>query len=368
MSELRKVHLDRSQSLNSKGEGGHNRWHYNIEPLLKVDPEQSVSLDVRDGLDGQITTTSTPRDLASLNLDVTHPMTGPIYVNGAEPGDLLTVEILSITTADDGWTFVMPGMGLLADRLPGPYLIHWGISDGYATSQDLPGVMVPGRPFLGVVGVAPSPTRLAQILAREGELARSGFPVRLPKLAGAIPSTIEMGQEGLRSAPPREIGGNLDIRHMGDGTRLTLPVDVAGALCSVGDMHFAQGDGEVCGTAIEVSGSVDLIFHITKSKHVTWRPTNPYVEFVQTKTEQTRSYVGTVGYPLGRDGSQSFMDLHLAARRAIEEMITYVCAAHKLSEYQAYLLLSATCNLQISQMVDCPNAIVLATLPTDIFV
>ena len=169
-----------------------------------------------------------------------------MYVTGAQPGDLLEIELLRYETDDFGTTAVIPGFGYLADLFPDPYLVKWEIAGGLARSEELPGVAVPEDAFAGVIGVAPSRERLEAIRRREEALAARGEPVADSMPEGAVPPEAA---EGLRTIPPRELGGNLDIRQLVAGSRLWLPVDVPGALFSIGDLHFAQGDGEVCGTA-----------------------------------------------------------------------------------------------------------------------
>ena len=137
-------------------EKGHNRWHPDIPPAAKAEPGEEVVLQTRNTFDGGIAPTSISEDLRNVNLNVVHPLTGPVYVEGAQPGDLLEVNILNIEPASWGFTSIIPGFGFLRDLFLEPYLVHWNISDGYAESADLPEVRVPGAPFMGTIGVAPS--------------------------------------------------------------------------------------------------------------------------------------------------------------------------------------------------------------------
>ena len=178
-----------------------------------------------------------------------------MLVTGAKPGDVLEVELLAYESADFGSTAVIPGFGFLADLFPEPYLVKWEIADGIARSEELPGVAVPEELFAGVIGVAPSHERIEECRAREEALRAAGQPVADPFPDAAVPPEAA---DGLRTIPPRELGGNLDVRQLVAGSRIWLPVDVEGALFSIGDLHFAQGDGEVCGTAIEVAGAVTV--------------------------------------------------------------------------------------------------------------
>ena len=154
---------------------------------------------------------------------------------------------------------MIPGFGFLADLFTEPYLVKWEIADGVARSDELPGVAIPEELFAGVIGVAPSHERLEAFRRREEELRERGQLVADPMPEEAIPPEAA---DGLRTIPPRELGGNMDTRQLVAGSRLWLPVDVPGALFSIGDLHFAQGDGEVCGTAIEVAGAVTVRFSL----------------------------------------------------------------------------------------------------------
>ncbi len=179
-------------------------------------------------------------------------------MRGAEPGDVLKVEILAVETDGFGSTAVFPGFGLLGDLFEEPYLVTWGLHEGSATSGRLEGIRVPADPFVGVIGVAPSHERMERFRAREAALVEAGGVALPPNASGAVPAVEPYASTALRTIPPRETGGNLDVPQARAGATLFLPVDVPGALLSLGDVHFAQGDGEVCGTAIEVHGRVTL--------------------------------------------------------------------------------------------------------------
>jgi len=148
----------------------HNRWHPDLEPIAEVAPGEEIRLETADGLDGQLTRESTHADAGTLDLGLGHPLTGPVYVQGAEPGDVLEVELLRYETDDFGTTAVIPGFGYLADLFPDPYLVKWEIDGGLARSEELPGVAVPEDAFAGVIGVAPSHERLEAIRQREETL------------------------------------------------------------------------------------------------------------------------------------------------------------------------------------------------------
>jgi formamidase len=332
----------------------HNRWHPDLEPAYRVRPGDEVRLDCEDGLAGQLTRTSTHADAGRLDLGLGHPLAGPVYIEGAEPGDVLEVEFLAYEPAGSGVTAVIPGFGFLADVFPDPYVVHWEIEAGAARSPQLPGVAVPEDTFAGVVGVAPSHQLLASIRAREEAIAAAGGPVADPLPESALPPEAA---DGLRTIPPRELGGNLDIRQLVAGSRLLLPVAVPGALLSIGDLHFAQGDGEVCGTGIEVAGAVTVRVDLRRAER--WKPTYPAYE---TPARPARSSFATTGIPV-----DDAMDLTVAARAALLEMIGYLEATYGFERAAAYALCSATVDLRISEAVDVPYPLVSAFLPLDIF-
>ena len=174
------------------------------------------------------------------------------------------VDILEVTPSAYAYTAQVPGFGFLRADFPDPFLVKWQIDDGWAVSDDLPGVRVPGAPFMGIMGVAPSHELMQQITAREQALLdRSGF-VLPPNPAGAVPDDVGLASEALRTIPPRETGGNMDIKQMSAGARIYMPVWTEGALFSAGDAHFAQGDCEVCGTAIEMAATLRARFNLRK--------------------------------------------------------------------------------------------------------
>jgi formamidase len=310
-------------------DGAHNRWHPDLEPVARVRPGDEITLETRDGLDGQLGPDSTHAEAAALDLGLGHPLTGPVYVEGAEPGDVLEVELVAYETAGFGVTAVIPGFGFLADLFPDPYLVKWSISDGVARSPELPGVAMPGDPFAGVIGVAPSHERTAEFRAREEAIRAAGGPV-----ADESPES---------ASPPSASAG--------------LPVDVPGALFSLGDLHFAQGEGEVCGTAIEVAGAVTVRFGLRK--HPTWRPRFPAYE---TPARPGRACFATTGIPV-----HDAMDLTEATRQALLEMIGYLEAERGLSRPAAYALCSACVDLRLSELVDVPYPLVSALLPLEVF-
>jgi formamidase len=331
----------------------HNRWHPDLEPIAEVVPGEEIRLEAADGLDGQLTRDSSHADAGTLDLGLGHPLTGPVYVTGAKPGDLLEVELLSYETDDFGTTAVIPGFGYLADLFTDPYLVKWEIAGGLARAAELPGVAVPEDAFAGVIGVAPSHERLEALRRREESLRDRGQPVADSMPEGAKPP---QAADGLRTIPPREIGGNLDVRQLVAGSRLWLPVDVPGALFSVGDLHFAQGDGEVCGTAIEVAGAVTVRFGLVEGGHRSRYPT------FETPGRPARRSFATTGIPV-----ETGMDLNAAAREALLEMIDHLEHTYGFARPAAYALCSATVDLRVSEVVDVPYPVVSALLPLDVF-
>ena len=334
-------------------ESAHNRWHPDLEPVATVRLGEEITLETRDGLDGQVLRGSSLADVATLDLGLGHPLTGPVYVEGAKPGDVVDIDLVGYETADFGVTPVIPGFGFLADEFTDPYLVTWEIADGRARSPELPGVVIAGDPFAGVIGVAPSHELLQVVLRREQALANAGAPVadQLPETA--IPAAAGTG---LRTIPPREIGGNLDIKQLVAGSRLTLPVQAEGALISVGDLHFAQGDGEVCSTGIEIAGAVTLRVSVRTPERPLRMPS------FETPARPAGRSFATTGIALDVP-----MDIDAAARVALLEMIDHLEARLGVPRAAAYALCSVAVDLRMSQVVDVPYPLVSALLPLDIF-
>jgi formamidase len=332
----------------------HNRWHPDIPPVAEVRPGEEIRLVTEDGLAGQLTRESSHADAGRLNLGLAHPLAGPLLIAGAEPGHVLEVEFVSYEPADFGVTAVVPGFGYLADLFPDPYLVKWEIAGGLARSEELPGVAVPEETFAGAVGVAPSPERLETFRRREEALRARGQTVADPLPEAALPPEAA---EGLRTIPPRETGGNMDVRGLVAGSRLWLPVDVPGGLFSIGDLHFAQGDGEVCGTAVEVAGAVTVRFTLLEG--LDRRSRLPTYE---TPGRPGRSSFATTGIPV-----EAGMDLNAAAREALLEMLGHLEREYGFARAAAYALCSAAVDLRISEVVDVPYPVVSALLPLDLF-
>ncbi|MDE3193656.1 MAG: acetamidase/formamidase family protein [Chloroflexota bacterium] len=295
----------------------HYGWDNALPPAAEVESGSDVEFDVVDASGGQIDARSPREVLGSLDFARINPVTGPIFVKGAKPGDTLEVEIRSLRTSRWGWTGIIPGFGLLADEYPEPWLRIWDV-DG-STATGIRGARVPVRPFPGTIGVA---------LAERG--------------AHSI-------------VPPRQNGGNMDIRHLVQGVRLLLPVWVDGALFSVGDTHAAQGDGEVCGTAIESPMGVALRF--TVHRGMTLAAPQYVVPAWCAEQPDPRGYHVTTGIA---------EDLREAARSATRHMVEHLTLRYAYSREEAYALCSVCVDLRISEVVDAPNWLVSAFLPLSV--
>jgi formamidase len=365
------VRIDRRKPLRDEPHTGHNRWHPDIPPVLRIDPGDTVVLETRDAFDGAITPDTTAPDLHRADLNVVHPLTGPVYINGAEPGDLLEVHIVEITPQPFAFTTIVPGFGFLREFFPTPFLLKWTIADGFAVSPDLPDVRIPGGPFMGVMGVAPSRQLLAQLAAREDDLLRRGGAVLPPDAQGAVPAMEPIASTALRTIPPRETGGNFDIKQLTAGTTLLLPVYTPGALFSSGDAHFAQGDGESCGTAVEMGATLTVRFGLRKGVAAQRQIQRPQYErqeyYADPRFAVPRRFFATTGMPITRDGRNESENVTLAAQDALLNMIDHLVVERGYSREQAYVVTSVAVDLRISELVDVPNVVVSAFLPLDIF-
>ena len=221
---MKSITVDYEKRLAQEPEKGHNRWHEAIPPVVEAALGEEVEIHTRDAFDGQITPSTTAAELRHCDLNLVHPLTGPVYVAGAMPGDLLEVEICDMTPAGFGYTVEVPGFGFLRDAFPDPYIAKWAINDGFAESADLPGVRIPDGSFVGVIGVAPSKELRERVQRREAELAARGGMALPPEALGAVPASAPVASEALRTIPPRENGGNMDIKQLSKGARLLLPV------------------------------------------------------------------------------------------------------------------------------------------------
>ena len=366
-----------------------NRLHPDVPMAARALPGQTILLRTRNSADLQLDPNSTyvdPRDADPVRGTV-HPLTGPVYIQGAEPGDVLAVTILDIDPGPYGATRITPN-AFVSDRIPGPFSVTWRLNRIEAVSDDVPGVRIPNASFPGIVTVLPGAEQHAAALAREAALAAAGGAVGLPQPIHASPAEI-CGPEGshrdecLRTGPPREHGGNMDIRYMGVGVTVYLPCYVEGCGLGVGDLHFAQGDGEVAGTAIEMDADVTLTTELIKDGPELLR--GPHYEGTARLMDvPSRRFYATTGLPLKAPGEippdMAYLespkvgelenlskDISLAARNALLEIIDYMVANHGLTQEQAYVVASVAVDLRIGQLVDVPNVGVTAILPLDIF-
>jgi formamidase len=362
------ITVDFGRRLAEQPDVGHNRWHPAIPPVLSIEPGDCVVLQTLDAMDRQLTMSSTAADVAASSLTRVHPMTGPVHVAGAEPGDVLAVRLDDIEPGRFGWTAQIPGSGFLRTEFTEPHLIRWEIAGGFAESPDLPGIRISDHPFPGVIGVAPSPELLRSTAAREADLLARGGAVNPPDPVDAVPSEPSIAATALRTIPPRETGGNLDIRQLGRGTTVLLPVATEGALLSVGDLHFAQGDGEVCGTAIEMQGTVHLTVGLRKGAAADGGLARGIAYSRESGDEPDRGgYFATTGICVRGDGRNESEDATLAAQNAIRAMIDHLVRERGYTAQQAYAICSVAVDLRLSQVVDVPNFVASAFLPLGIF-
>ncbi len=367
---MKTVTIDRSRHLCDEPKTGHNRWHPDIPPIHETGEGEEVALETRDAADGYLTPKSTAADFASLPFGAIHPLTGPVYVKGARPGDLLEVEFLDVIPQRWGFSAIIPNLGFLRDVMTTPFLVHWTIADGWAVSPELPRVRIPAAPFMGVSGVAPSRQQLEAWTRREAELIARGGVALPPEAAGAVPSSGPAATHGLRTMPPRENGGNFDVKQLTKGARLLLPAAVEGALFSTGDGHFAQGDGEVCVTAVETSATCVVRFRVHRGeaerRHIRWPRFQRSDYFVDPRWAAPQRFIATMGMPVDEKGVNHGEDLKLACRNAVLNMMDLL-QERGFSREQAYVICSVAVDLKINNVVDVPNVVVSAFLPEDIF-
>jgi formamidase len=339
--------------------------------VLTCNPGDEVVLATRDAFDGQMGPQATLATVAAPNLNVVHPLTGPVYVNGAEPGDLLEVEVLEVEPDPYGYTIQVPGFGFLRDEFPDPFMVRWRIADGWATSDDLPGIRIPGAPFMGTIGLAPDRDLMEATAAREQAALDQGGFVLPPDPTDAVPADPAIAGEALRTIPPRETAGNVDIKQLSKGARLLIPVYAPGGLFSAGDAHYAQGDCETCGTAVEMRATLHVRFAVHKGVAAARGirdlqfTRDDYV--VAAEFDAPRRFHATTGLSVTRDGENRPEDLTLAARNALRNMIDHLGHEGGWTRQQAYAICSVAVDLKVSELVDVPNFVVSAFLPLDIF-
>jgi acetamidase/formamidase len=290
----------------------HFGWDNSFEPKLIAKSGETIHFECLDSSGGQLNINSKVSDIASLDFGKINPVTGPVYVEGAKPGDVLKVTLRKFIPSGFGWTANIPGFGLLADQFKDPALHLWKYDPAsMAPALYGPKGRVPLKPFAGTIGVAPAAPGLHSIV------------------------------------PPRKVGGNLDIRDLAAGTTLYLPVEVEGALFSIGDTHAAQGDGEVCGTAIESQMDVEATLEVIKGKSLAsprFTTPGPVTNHLDSAGYEATTGVGP--------------DLMTAARESVARMIDLLAYENGLSPIDAYLLVSVCGDLRISEIVDMPNWVV----------
>lgn len=294
----------------------HSVWDRSLAPRLRIEPGDEVQIECVDASGGQVRPGMSIAEFLAIDRTRIHALTGPIFVEGAEPGDVLQIDVLATRHSDWGWSSVLEGLGFLKDRFREPYLFHWQL-DGESTSSLAPAV-VPVRPFLGVMGVARAD-------------------------AGAF-----------RTRPPGPFGGNLDVRELCAGSRLHLPVFNRGALFSCGDGHAAQGDGEVCINGIECPLDVTLRFHLHKQQPLT----GPLVEASELAAPDSSADAWVV--------VETGIDLASTARAATSRMIDLLVSRWGFTSVHAYILCSVALKLRLSQVVNEPVYTVSAALSKQI--
>lgn len=298
----------------------HYGWDNSLQPIAEVDSGQIINYEVIESSGGQFTQHSTPKDVENIDFEKVNPVAGPVYVKDAQPGDTLEVEIIDFRQLDWGWTALVPGFGLLADDFPEAAIKTYDLKNRNR-AEFLHGIDLFIKPFPGTIGVALS----------------------------------EPGNHGI--LPPRHNGGNMDTRHLVSGTKLYLPVLVEGALFSIGDTHAAQGDGEVCGSAIEASMEATVRLTLHKEKTIQ----EPRYELFGPPTPEADS----MGYYVTTGNGT---DLLSASKSAIRYMIEHIVLTTGMTEQEAYMLCSVAVDLRINEIVNMPNLVVSAFLPKSIFV
>ena len=366
---MQSIRIDRAKPLCQEPNCGHNRYHPDIAAAAEIGEGEEIALETRDALDGQITPATTVADIATLNAGAVHPLTGPVFVKGAQPGDILEIEFTDIIPQPTAFSAILPGLGFLRDVMTEPFLVHWQIKDDWATSAQLPGVRIPGAPFMGVSAVAPSSRtacRVDRARAARDRPRRHGAAARP---AGAVPAG-PCGLTGLRTLPPRENGGNFDVKQLTKGAKLYLPVFKEGALFSTGDGHFAQGDGEVCVTAVEMGATAVVRFKVHKGLATRRKFTAPVFSrttyFTDPRYAAPERFLGVMGMPINAAGEIEAENLTLACRNAVLHMMELL-QERGFSRQQAYVICSVAVDLRISNVVDVPNYVVSALLPEAIF-
>jgi formamidase len=385
--------LDSTKKFTEQQIIGHNRWHWAIPAQVQVKPGDTFRVHCREWFDGAIHNDDSAEDVLNAPLPSVHVLSGPIAVQGAKPGDLLIVDILDVgpipqedsgPLAGQGWGYTgvfatKNGGGFLTEQFPDAYKVIWDFQGGVATSRHVPGVSYTGIVHPGLMGTAPSAELLAKWNAREQALIDTD-PDRVPPLAlPPLPDSAILGSlsgedfdrvaaEAARTAPPRENGGNQDIKNFTKGTRVFYPVFVDGANLSMGDLHFSQGDGEItfCG-AIEMGGFLDLHVDLIKGGMETYGVGENAIFMPGNVNPQFSQWLAFSGTSVTLDNVQHYLDSHLSYQRACLHAIDYL-SKFGYSRIQAYMILgSAPIEGRLSGVVDIPNSCSTVYIPTEIF-
>ena len=374
-----------------------NRWHPEIESVVHAEPGDTVRLECLDWTGGQIVDNDNPNEVRDVDLNQVHYLSGPVEVAGAEPGDLLKVTLLDIGALNDRSEFGFTGIfsqqnggGFLTDHFPDAAKAIWDLDGTYVSSRHIPDVYYEGKIHPGLIGTAPSQELLDEWVEREGTLidqhdddpesipnhptGESEPPVASPPTpdgaqAGEVTGDAaeRIKHEGARTVPPREHGGNCDIKDLSLGSTIYFPVFVEGAKFGIGDIHASQGDGEItfCG-AIEMAGYVDCKFELVKDGMAKHGISHPIFE-PGHRGPDFSEYVVFEGYSVTEDGEQRYMDPHVAYRQACLEAIEYLKKFGYTGEQALMILGTVPIEGRHSGVVDVPNACSTLALPKDVF-
>jgi formamidase len=385
--------LDSGKPFTQQKYTGHNRWHPDIPANVTVRPGTTFRVHCREWFDGAIHNDDSAEDIRDAPLKTVHALSGPFAIEGAKPGDLLVVDIVDVgpipqedsgPLAGQGWGYTgifakQNGGGFLTDQFPDAYKVIWDFRGQQATSRHVPGVSFTGIVHPGLMGTAPSAELLSRWNTREGALIAQD-PDRVPPLAlppepeGAILGTLEsadfdrVAREAARTAPPRENGGNQDIKNFTKGTRVFYPVYVDGANLSMGDLHFSQGDGEItfCG-AIEMGGFLDLHVDVIPGGMETYGVSENAIFLPGNTDPQYSQWLAFSGTSVTLDGEQHYLDSHLSYQRACLHAIDYLTKFGYSPEQEYMILGAAPVEGRLSGVVDIPNACATVYIPTAIF-
>lgn len=373
---MQHIKIQPGKPLAEQAEIGHNRWHPDIPELTSVKPGEEIILECLDFLDAQIKDSNSANDVRDVDLTRAHPLTGPVHVEGAEPGDILVVDLLDINYVTPiGFSGVFSkdnGGSFLVDHFPEADKAIWNLKGKYATSRHIPGVRIGAMLHPGLIGTLPSHELLREWNRREDILVKKGQANPPHKdtavLRGVTGAEFDrMAAEAARTVPPREHGGNLDIKNLTVGTRIYFPVYVKGAGLSLGDLHFSQGDGEIsfCG-AIEMDGAAHLGFDLIKGGMAKYGITSPI--YVPGRHDvRYDQWLTFTGISVENDVNH-YLDATVAYRQACLATIDYITRVTELNASQAYMLLTAApVEGRYGGVVDLPNASASLALPTGIF-